>query len=329
MLENHHAKETFLLLRDPAANILDPLSTRLSQAQVRTLRKRIILAILSTDMSAHYATCKRLDALAMERQSALGSAAGVGGAAGGGGATGAGGGGGGGHTDKSLLSERDEDRQFVLDLLVHGADLSGQIYPLPVAKQWEARVTNEFKLQAQLEETLGLPVAPFMMNLDQGVVRWKAHLGFLDYVMQPLWRGLADLFPELKLCVDTLQTNRKYYADILEEETAKAAAAAKCTDPDGQVAPADAPTGSKSSSRTASASSKADTPLPCTSTTSAPGVSNLPAPISLPNEIKIVSSVQAYGSDNDSSADDDSDEELEVVLEAQLTQQQRRQQPSP
>jgi hypothetical protein len=262
----------------------------------------------------------------MERQSALGSAAGVGGAAGGGGAAGAGGGGG-GHSDKSLLSERDEDRQFVLDLLVHGADLSGQIYPLPVAKQWEARVTNEFKLQAQLEETLGLPVAPFMMNLDQGVVRWKAHLGFLDYVMQPLWRGLADLFPELKLCVDTLQSNRKYYADRLEEETTKAAAVAKSTDSDGQAVPSIAPTGSKSASRTASASSKAENPLPGTGTTSATGVPNLPAPISLPNEIKIVSSVQAYGSDNNSS-DEDSDEELEVVLEAQLTQQQR-QQPSP
>jgi hypothetical protein len=150
-----------------------------------------------------------------------------------------------------------------------------------------------------------------------------------DYVMQPLWRGLADLFPELKLCVDTLQTNRKYYADRLEEETTKATAAAKGTDSDGQVSPADAPTASKSSSRTASASSKADTPLSCTGTIPAHGVPNLTVPVSSPNEVKIMSSVQAYGSDNDSSADDDSDEELEVVLEAQLTQQQRRQQPSP
>jgi hypothetical protein len=53
--------------------------------------------------------------------------------------------------------------------------------------------------------------------------------------MQPLWRGLADLFPELKICVDTLLTNRKYYADKLEEETTKAAAAAKSTDSDRQA----------------------------------------------------------------------------------------------
>jgi len=280
VLENHHAKETFSLLRDPSANIFSPLSTRLTQAHVRTLRKRIILAILATDMQQHYACCKRLDALAMERQT---------GTAGGGAAS-----------DKTLQSERDEDRQFVLDVLVHGSDLSGQVYPLPIAQQWEARVTEEFSQQAQLEQALGLPVAPFMLDLDQDVVRLKNHLGFLDFVLQPLWRGLADLFPELQPCMSTLQENRKFFADRFTE----------CEEKQKQQQQQEhvSPTAGKRS---------------ISSTTSSP----VPEPSALvppahPVPVKIVPTLQAFGSDTDSDSSDDDDDdssgdELEVVVEAQ------------
>jgi len=161
VLENMHASSLFRLLRLPECNILDPTRTELSQAAVRTLRHRIILAILATDMSVHFDTCKRLDALSMDSGGAA-SAAG----------------------DKSLHAERDGDRQFVLDLLVHGSDLSGQVYPLPVAQQWEARVNEEFRQQAQLEKALGLPVAPFMINLHEAHTRLKNHLGFLGRLLR-------------------------------------------------------------------------------------------------------------------------------------------------
>lgn len=98
------------------------------------------------------------------------------------------------------------------------------MYPLPVALVWESKVAEEFIQQAELEARLGLPVAPFMQGLDEPCVRYKGHLGFLDFVMFPLWRGLADLYPTLDACIDQLQENRQHFATLLAKESEKKAA---------------------------------------------------------------------------------------------------------
>jgi hypothetical protein len=184
VLENHHAYTLFFMLQDPNINILDPLVTNLSSEQIRMLRKSIILSILHTDMAHHFDTCKKLDQLT---------------------------------TDSILSMEKEEDKQFIINLITHAADLSGQVYPLNIALEWEARVSEEFLLQADIERELGLPVAPFMQNLDNSSVRLKNHIFFLDFVMQPLWRSMADLFSPLKPCLDNMFSNRRYFADCYDQ----------------------------------------------------------------------------------------------------------------
>ncbi len=159
-----------------------PSSVRINGHQAKQLRKSIILAILSTDMTHHFAMCKEIDKLDI---------------------------------DNHTIFEKESDRQFLLNCITHAADLSAQCLPTPIAIEWE-RVSHEFAAQAVLEKRMGLPTAQFMDNLQDKKVRYKNHLFFLDLVMRPLWSGLQRLFPPFQQCLDNLYNNRKYFEHQIE-----------------------------------------------------------------------------------------------------------------
>lgn len=92
--------------------------------------------------------------------------------------------------------------------LVHAADLSGQAYPPAVARQWGERVVREFREQAAKERRHGLPVAPFMAELDTPSQVAKLQLSFIDNVVLPLWEAVSELLPGLRDPLDNLYANR-------------------------------------------------------------------------------------------------------------------------
>ena len=52
--------------------------------------------------------------------------------------------------------------------------------------------------QSQLESEEKLPATSFMKNLHLPLVQAKAQLGFLNFVVEPLWNYLGAIFPEIK-----------------------------------------------------------------------------------------------------------------------------------
>jgi hypothetical protein len=92
-------------------------------------------------------------------------------------------------------------------------------------------VASEFKAQTDDEKARGLDVTPFMDIIgpiaasNKNVA--KLNLGFINYVVEPLWNSLADFFPELKVCTDNLKENKDVWQAVItkaEEEEALAAA---------------------------------------------------------------------------------------------------------
>ena len=206
VLENHHSFVTFELLRDPELNVLTPTEEvavdsppsasgsssapgsaggdtaatteansstdspstpdsaggnassghgasssaaagTWTASQFRNFRRTVISAILSTDMLKHFDLCKKLDSMEPDLL--------------------------------SLDPAKEEDRQFLIDLLTHSADLSGQVLPYEMAVQWEERLTQEFTWQASMEANLGPPVTTFMQGLADPTVRYKNHVNYL------------------------------------------------------------------------------------------------------------------------------------------------------
>ena len=149
------------------------------------MRKTMIASILSTDMARHFDMCHELDA--QEPECA------------------------------SINWHSEADRQFIVNLITHSSDLSGQITPLHIAREWEERVTREFMAQSALELRFGFPLTSYFKDLHLERVRLKNHINFLDFVMTPLWTGLVELFPSVRECAENLVSNRKFFMDRMAE----------------------------------------------------------------------------------------------------------------
>jgi uncharacterized membrane protein YgcG len=192
VLENHHAHQTFMLLRQSEYGIFQHLE-RAVQKQLRTI---MVQAILATDLTMHFEDTKKLGALES--------------------------------FEASIDASKAPDRQLLVDIFIHTSDLSGQVYPIHVALEWEKRISAEFAMQAANERKLALPVAPFMENLDNFPHRAKLQVGFIEFVLSPWWINIARVFPTLKYCYSQLQENKAFYALLSKkgEQEAEAAAAA-------------------------------------------------------------------------------------------------------
>jgi len=157
----------------------------LNKAERKELRKIIINAILATDMTHHKNfTTKLGEKLSVE---------------------------------EAFDVEDASARQFLVDVFVHAADISAQVYAWEIAFKWEERINREFVMQVEKERKLGLTPSSFMAELDQPIKRFKSQLFFCDVILKPFWKGLAVLFPGLLSCVEQLETNRLMYEEELNK----------------------------------------------------------------------------------------------------------------
>lgn len=145
VLESHHAFVTFRLLRQKSTNIFSNLRKDTFQG----LKKTIVSAIMATDMINHFSECRNLDRCDIE------------------------------NTAAPFNIKVPADRQVVVNLLIHSADLSAQCFPTAVAKVWEERITREFENQAAREKAQGIPVAEFMQNLTNPLLRRQNQVNFI------------------------------------------------------------------------------------------------------------------------------------------------------
>ena len=125
VLENHHAFITCEMLRHPQTNFMQSFSA----LHFRRFRKLLVAAILATDMAIHFDLCRQFARL-----------------------------------DDDLAQyqpDKEEDRQLVINLVIHSSDLSGQVMNWPIAQLWEARVTAEFIAQSDMETGVGPTTVAF------------------------------------------------------------------------------------------------------------------------------------------------------------------------
>lgn len=117
--------------------------------------------------------------------------------------------------------------KFVAEMLVHSADLSNPVLPhFAVVDKWADLVCAEFSAQVAAEKAQGLPFAPHMDGLTSRLAVAKLQIGFIDYVVSPLWNAVGTILPEFKVAVSNMATNRGKWKAIVDEETAKQQAAA-------------------------------------------------------------------------------------------------------
>uniref|UniRef100_A0AAQ5XWA1 Phosphodiesterase n=1 Tax=Amphiprion ocellaris TaxID=80972 RepID=A0AAQ5XWA1_AMPOC len=185
VLENHHLAVGFKLLHEDNCDIFQNLSKR----QRQSLRKLVIDMVLATDMSKHMSLLADLKTMVETKKV---TSSGV------------------------LLLDHYTDRIQVLRNMVHCADLSNPTKPLAVYRQWTERIMEEFFRQGDKERERGMEISPMCDKHTASVE--KSQVGFIDYIVHPLWETWGDLVhPDAQDILDTLEDNRDWYQSTIPQ----------------------------------------------------------------------------------------------------------------
>ncbi|RLN77882.1 hypothetical protein BBJ28_00010541 [Nothophytophthora sp. Chile5] len=185
VLENMHAAACFETMRRPGHDVLAGLADGTAGTR-RAVRKRVIRAILATDMHRHAGIVVKLhDAQLRGRQ----------------------------NDDEAL-------RELLVDAVVHSADISGPTLSCAQHFRWTSRLLEEFNEQYEEEKALGLVPATFMNARPGSAEDSRVNLVFVDSCAFPLWRALGGLLAGLEGCLANLQRNRAMWVRRVEEATA-------------------------------------------------------------------------------------------------------------
>uniref|UniRef100_A0A672T2I5 Phosphodiesterase n=1 Tax=Sinocyclocheilus grahami TaxID=75366 RepID=A0A672T2I5_SINGR len=185
VLENHHLAVGFKLLQGENCDIFQNLSKK----QRQTLRKMVIDMVLATDMSKHMSLLADLKTMVETKKV---TSSGV------------------------LLLDNYTDRIQVLRNMVHCADLSNPTKPLDLYRQWTDRIMEEFFHQGDRERERGMEISPMCDKHTASVE--KSQVGFIDYIVHPLWETWADLVhPDAQDILDTLEENRNWYHSMIPQ----------------------------------------------------------------------------------------------------------------
>ncbi|KAJ8274021.1 hypothetical protein COCON_G00086460 [Conger conger] len=183
VLENHHLAVGFKLLQEENCDIFQNLSKK----QWQSLRKMVIDMVLATDMSKHMNLLADLKTMVETKKvTSLGV----------------------------LLLDNYSDRIQVLQNMVHCADLSNPTKPLQLYRQWTGRIMEELFSQGDRERERGMDISPMCDKHSASVE--KSQVGFIDYIVHPLWETWADLVhPDAQDILDTLEDNREWYQSMI------------------------------------------------------------------------------------------------------------------
>ncbi|KAM9709726.1 high affinity cGMP-specific 3',5'-cyclic phosphodiesterase 9A isoform 2-T2 [Menidia menidia] len=97
-------------------------------------------------------------------------------------------------------------------VLIKCCDISNEVRPMPVAEPWVDCLLEEYFTQSDREKAEGLPVAPFMDR--EKVTKPSAQIGFLTFVLIPMFETVMKLFPQLEAAmVQPLKESRHQYEE--------------------------------------------------------------------------------------------------------------------
>uniref|UniRef100_A0A8C7ZEU3 Phosphodiesterase n=1 Tax=Oryzias sinensis TaxID=183150 RepID=A0A8C7ZEU3_9TELE len=183
VLENHHLAVGFKLLQEENCDIFENLSKK----QKDSLRKMVIDMVLATDMSKHINFLADMKTMVETKKvTNLGV----------------------------LLLDNYSDRIQVLQNMVHCADLSNPTKPLELYRKWTDRIMVELFTQGDREREKGMEISPMCDKQNASIE--KTQVGFIDYVVHPLWETWADLVhPDAQEILDTLEDNREWYQSMI------------------------------------------------------------------------------------------------------------------
>ncbi|CEM01814.1 unnamed protein product [Vitrella brassicaformis CCMP3155] len=186
VLENHHSALLFEVLAREESDVFNalrdnshaPLHSRVGSGDKGgstvmvtwpMLRKRIVNAILATDMAKHFDIVKDLKEIKAAEMR--------------------------GEEGRPTITGVSDVYQLYEMSLMHAADISNPTLPFYLYREWAVRIVAEFHAQNLLEAGEHLPVSmPMVKGITELDVA-NSQVGFIDFICLPLFSALTAIFP--------------------------------------------------------------------------------------------------------------------------------------
>lgn len=188
VLENMHVATVFkMLLGDSRERRLD-IFENFVEEDTEKVRKLIIKAVLSTDMTKHFAKLNSIKGIIMGSD----------------------------NVNKLITHDLPEDFNSRTDLLtftMHMADISNPSKDIRIATKWTDRILEECFMQGDLEESTGLPISPLCDRHTTN--RPRSQIGFINFIVLPSFELLGEVIPRVATeVVPRLRQNLKYWQEL-------------------------------------------------------------------------------------------------------------------
>eukprot|EP00325_Prymnesiales_sp_UTEX-LB-985_P014541 CAMPEP_0174756576 /NCGR_PEP_ID=MMETSP1094-20130205/106824_1 /TAXON_ID=156173 /ORGANISM="Chrysochromulina brevifilum, Strain UTEX LB 985" /LENGTH=443 /DNA_ID=CAMNT_0015962481 /DNA_START=48 /DNA_END=1379 /DNA_ORIENTATION=+ len=210
ILENHHADMALALIKRAELNFLSDMKPLDRKVFLQTLKENVLYTDVSTTMKAAKAWqdaggCPNAEKKAEDR--------------------------------RPSLSVQDFNRQSsnggyvdvsqVHCLIIKAADISNPARNLKIYEKWIDGVMTEFVTQGDYERDNGMTIS---MNCDRhNVTVPKAQVGFITFLVAPLYKALAMYCDKIQPLADQMERNRVYFADLVDKDAAAPAKSKKAT----------------------------------------------------------------------------------------------------
>lgn len=178
VLENYHLFKAFSLLKISECDVLSGFDSQ----DYKLCRSSIINMVLSTDMANHFLDLNLLKLRAKADD----------------------------------FDPEKNDKQLLLNQVIHACDISNPIKPINLYKEWVSRLFIEFYQQGDKEREKGLNISFLCDRYTVNIV--EAQVGFIDGLVFPLYQALSLAFPNLQMVNNLIINNKEEFKKLKESK---------------------------------------------------------------------------------------------------------------
>jgi cAMP-specific phosphodiesterase 4/calcium/calmodulin-dependent 3',5'-cyclic nucleotide phosphodiesterase len=188
VLENMHVSLTYSVIfggDGEQANIFKNMAPDVFS----NTRAKIIKLVLATDMTSHFTKLGKLKT----RITTCANAA-----------------------EKTCFPEpgKKEDRDLLMENVIHACDISNPARRTRIYLAWTDRVLKEFFYQGDNEKAANIPVSMFMDKETTNIA--KMQIGFISFLVTPLYHALYVALPALAESAAWLALNKQFWESRVE-----------------------------------------------------------------------------------------------------------------
>lgn len=196
-LENMHCAKLYSIIAKEETNVL----AKLPKEQYKEVRKNCIEVILHTDMVKHQEMVKDLQ-MAYQMNSEVFNANANGPM----------------NSDEIEVFSKPETKTLIMDMILHSADVSNPCRAWEVTQAWAVQCLEEFFQQGDREKSMGIPVQ--FLNDREKLNRPNSQIGFIEFMIAPLFMAEIRLWPKLHEYGDNLAHNLCCWETLWVQESA-------------------------------------------------------------------------------------------------------------